>query len=227
MAEVSRQRGVAQADAQRMRGRLDELRAERNGIARAQKGDNAVLVADLNVIRRENIQLKRALVRAKQLIAQHLSLRTEGTALIERKTMLETLGLSDDDAVDDADADADDAAAERDDAESDRGSQSSRAESMRLHEQELELRSLREQVSFFLTQPALSSSRAGARLPEALAGMASTMGAASTQPQHQRGGLARGSMAAAVARHANGPTSVRWQQQDNAMLRKTVPLPPV
>jgi hypothetical protein len=188
---------------------LSHSRAERDTTLRSQKSDNADLLTDVNTLRRENHQLKRALAKAKDMVVQHLASRHTGEMSIERMSMLEMLGQSDESAdllLDEFDEDevVDETVREKS------------AEAGRLSEQELELRSLREQVSFFLTQP---MAMPGSTLPGALHSAANAPSASAVP---RRRGVVGG------PRGAGGTQPlVRWERSGNSMLRKTVPLPPV
>lgn len=211
LAETKRQRKHAEEEAQRLRARVVAARAERSGVLRTQFADNTDLLSDLNTYKRENQRLKRALDKAKAMVIQHVRARGSGEAAIERASLLETLGLSDGEGEPDED-DEDDAAFQKE--------RRIQIDASRLTEQELELRALREQVSFFLTQPiARSSAGGGSALPDQMYASAGHSPASSAATRR-----------AAVNGLMRGPAlqpNVRWERSGNAVLRKTVPLPPV
>eukprot|EP00302_Diacronema_sp_CCMP2436_P037696 CAMPEP_0180044006 /NCGR_PEP_ID=MMETSP0984-20121128/35698_1 /TAXON_ID=483367 /ORGANISM="non described non described, Strain CCMP 2436" /LENGTH=908 /DNA_ID=CAMNT_0021972155 /DNA_START=45 /DNA_END=2771 /DNA_ORIENTATION=+ len=246
LKETQQHRASAEREAGRLRARLSQSRAERDVALRGQKIDNAELLEDGNALRRENHRLRRALAIAKDMAMQHIANRHDGESAIERSSMRDTLGLdygTADELGDDpagSDHDQADSASELEledfsfrlhsegtgrvgSARGGRGSGTrdtrlgdSRVLEPRMSEQELELRALREQVSFFLTQPMQS---AGSRLPDSIG---------RTSVTSAPGGSARRGAASGLAR---GPTThqqpVNWERAGHTMLRKTVPLPPV
>lgn len=224
LAEMTWQRGQTEREAARLRAQLQHARIERNGALRQQKMDNADLLVDLNSLRRENHRLKRALAKTKDMVAQHVASRYAGELAIERaSTVAEELGSDESDDESEEDSEEGDERASPP-ATADARHNSSLLTSVsraRMTEQELELRALREQVSFFMSQPIAGGVTTHAvptsvGMLHAGSTISSPSSAVSAAPTVRRG-------------RANGSTqpAVRWERAGNTMMRKTVPLPPV
>lgn len=213
LTETKRQRRHAEEEAQKLRERVAAARRERNGVLRAQFADNTDLLSDLNLYKRENYRLKRALDKAKAMVIQHVAARAAGEVAIERASLLETLGLSDGegDVEDDGEDGEDDSAYQKE--------RRIQLDASRLTEQELELRALREQVSFFLTQPMARSPASGSALSDQVH--------ASTGHSQESSAAKRRAAVKGLMRGPASQPNVRWEQSGNTVLRKTVPLPPV